>query len=116
MSSESVLGVRCKCGGRLKKGTSEVEFFGIDFGVRPAEICTICGSEYISQEALSEIEGEVRRKGLFGLERKGKVAKSGNSLVVRIPQEIVKSLKIARDVPVTIYPAEKKKIIIEIEG
>lgn len=115
MSSESIFDVRCKCGGRLKKSVTEVEFFGIDFGSREAEICVKCGSEYLSQETMQEVEAEVRRRRLFGLERRGRVAKSGNSLIIRIPQEVVKSLKIKRDQPVTIYPSETDKIVVEIE-
>lgn len=110
------MGVRCKCGGKLKRSTSEVEFFGVDFGVKQASVCTECGSEYISQELMEEIEAEVKKRGLFGLERRGRVAKSGNSLVIRIPKDIVDSLKIKRDLPIVIYPSEPKKLIIEVEG
>jgi hypothetical protein len=109
-------GVKCKCGGKLKRTFTEVEFFGINFGVRPANVCTGCGSEYLSQEVMEEIESEVKRRGLFGLERRGRVAKSGNSLVIRIPKEIADSLKIKRDLPIVIYPSEPKKLIIEVEG
>lgn len=106
--------IRCKCGGKLKNGHTEVEFFGIDFGVRKAEVCTRCGAEYISQELMEELETEVKRRGLFGLERRGHVAKSGNSLVIRIPKEIIDSLKIRRDMPVIIYPSDSKKLVIEV--
>ena len=105
---------RCKCGGKLKSGHTEVEFFGIDFGIREAEICTRCGAEYISQELMEELEMEVKRRGLFGLERRGHVAKSGNSLVIRIPKEITESLKIRRDMPIIIYPSDSKKLVIEV--
>lgn len=108
MTGESILDVRCRCGGRLKKSSAEVEFFGIDFGVKEAEVCTDCGSEYLSQELMEEIEAEVKRRGLFGLERRGRVSKSGNSLVVRIPKEIADSLKIKRDLPIVIYPSEPR--------
>lgn len=115
MSSETILGIRCKCGGRLKKSVSEVEFFGIDFGLKEADVCSKCGSEYLSQEVMQELEAEVKRRGLFGLERRGRVAKSGNSLIVRIPSEIVESLKIRRDLPIVIYPSELKKLVVELE-
>jgi len=93
-----------------------VEFFGIDFGVKEASICSDCGSEYLPQQVMEEVEAEVKRRGLFGLERRGRVAKSGNSLVIRIPREIAKSLKIKRDLPIVIYPSEPRKLIIEVEG
>ena len=93
-----------------------MEFFGIDFGLRRADVCTECGSEYLSQEVMEEVDREVKRRGLFGLERRGRVAKSGNSLIIRIPKEIADSLKIKRDQPIVIYPSEPKKLIIEVEG
>ena len=108
--------MKCKCGGRLKQAFTEVEFFGIDFGVKPANVCTDCGSEYLPQEVMEEVEGEVKRRGLFGLEKRGRVAKSGNSLVIRIPKEIADSLKIKRDLPIVIYPSEPRKLIVELEG
>ena len=115
MKSETTSGIKCKCGGRLKRGFTEVEFFGIDFGVKHASVCVDCGSEYLSQEVMEDIEGEVKRRGLFGLERRGRVAKSGNSLVIRIPKEIADSLKIKRDLPIVIYPSEPRKLIIEVQ-
>lgn len=115
MTSESILDIKCTCGGRLKRSVTEVEFFGIDFGVKEAGVCTQCGSEYLSQELLEEIEVEVKRRGLFGLERRGRVAKSGNSLVIRIPKEIAESLKIKRDLPIVIYPSEPRKLVVEVE-
>ncbi|MBI3023347.1 MAG: AbrB/MazE/SpoVT family DNA-binding domain-containing protein [Thaumarchaeota archaeon] len=116
MTSESVLDVRCKCGGRLKRSATEVEFFGIDFGTKKADVCTKCGSEYLSQELMEELEAEVKRRGLFGLERRGRVAKSGNSLVIRIPKEIADTLKMKRDLPIVIYPSEPRKLVVELEG
>ena len=116
MSSESVSGVKCKCGGKLRRSFTEVEFFGIDFGLKPANVCADCGSEYLPQEVMQEVEAEVKKKGLFGLERRGRVAKSGNSLVIRIPKEIAETLKIKRDVPIVIYPSEPRKLIIEVES
>lgn len=112
---ESLLSIKCKCGGRLKKSTTEVEFFGIDFGIQPCEVCTMCGSEYLSQELVEKIEKEVKKRGLFGLERRSKVTKSGNSLVIRIPKEIAESLRLEKDTNITIYPAEKRRLIVEIE-
>ena len=116
MTSESLSGVKCRCGGHLKRSFTEVEFFGINFGLKQANVCNQCGSEYLPQEVMEEIEMEVKKRKLFGLERRGRVAKSGNSLVIRIPKEIAESLKIKRDLPIIIYPTEPKKLIVEVEG
>lgn len=110
-----MLPIRCKCGGRLKKSTTEVEFFGIDFGINPCEVCTQCGSEYLSQELIEKIEKKVKKRGFFGLERRAKVTRSGNSLVIRVPREIAKSLKLEKDTDITIYPTEKRRLIVEVE-
>lgn len=112
---ETILPVKCKCGGKLKKSKTEVEFFGMDFGIKPCEVCTKCGAEYISQELMEKIEKEVRKKGLFVLERRAKVTRSGNSLVIRIPKDIAESLGLEKDTDIKIYPAEKKRLIVEIE-
>jgi len=112
--NEEDSGVKCECGGRLKRDFTEVEFFGIDFGVKRAKVCADCGSEYLCQETMEEVKSEVERNGLFGLERRGRIAKSGNSLVIRIPKEIAESLKIKRDLPIVIYPSEPRKLIIEV--
>jgi len=71
--------------------------------------------EYLLQELIEKIEKEVKKRGFFGLERRIKVTKSGNSLVIRVPREIAKSLKLEKDTDITIYPTEKRKLIVEIE-
>ena len=71
--NEKDSGVKCECGGRLKRGFTEVEFFGIDFGVERAKVCADCGSQYLSQETMEEVESEVKREGLFGLQRRGRI-------------------------------------------
>ena len=87
---EEILPYKCNCGETLKKSHTQVEFYGIDFGIQDCEVCTKCGSEYLNDETLDEIEKEVKKKGLFGLEKQAHITKSGNSLVIRIPPEIVK--------------------------
>ncbi|MBI2670539.1 hypothetical protein HYX18_00965 [Candidatus Woesearchaeota archaeon] len=113
---EEILSYKCNCGGILKKSHTNVEFFGIDFGIKECEVCTKCDSEYLSDEVLDEIEQEVKKKKLFGLEKQAQITKSGNSLVVRIPPEIVKFSGIRYKDLVRIYPIGKKKIELEIES
>jgi hypothetical protein len=59
LSSENISGVKCKCGGKLKRSFVEIEFFGIDFGIKQANVCSKCGSEYLPQEVMEEVEMEV---------------------------------------------------------
>ena len=55
---------KCSCGGELNRSTVEVEFFRIDFGLKDAEVCTLCGSEYLDQDTMKEIEPKLK-KGIF---------------------------------------------------
>ncbi len=105
---------KCSCGGELKKSKVEVEFFGINFGMRDAEICTSCGSEYLGQDTMKEIEAEVKEKNIFGLERKLSVTKSGNSLVIRIPPEIAEFLGIHYKSIVQLFPVDKDRLEIKV--
>ena len=92
--NEEEVPYKCGCGGSLKKTKVNVEFFGIDFGLRDAEVCMACGSEYLDQETLKEIEKEIKDRKIFALEKKGQITKSGESLVMTIPPEIAKALNI----------------------
>lgn len=117
--AEEILPYKCNCGGILKKGHASVEFFGIDFGVRECEFCTSCGSEYLSDEVLDEVEKEVKKRKLFGLEKQARITKSGNtsslSLVIRIPPEIVRFVGMHYKDLVRVYPRSKNKIEVELQ-
>ena len=105
----------CNCGGKLKKAYTQVEFFGIDFGIRLCEVCNDCGSEYLNDETLQEIEKEVKKRGIFGLEKQARITKSGNSLVIRIPPEIVRFSDIQYNDYVRVYPLAKNKLALDLQ-
>lgn len=91
-----------------------MEFFGIDFGLKDAEVCTRCGSEYLDQETMKEIETIVKERNIFGLERKISVTKSGNSLVIRIPPEIAEYLGIHYKSVVQLFPVDKDRLEVKV--
>ena len=66
---EQVLDYPCSCGGKLKTSFCHVEFYGIDFGERSCEVCTSCGSEFLDDKTLADIEVEVKRKDLRSARR-----------------------------------------------
>ncbi|MBI5392870.1 hypothetical protein HZA96_03280 [Candidatus Woesearchaeota archaeon] len=111
---EEILDYPCSCGGKLKKSFCNVEFFSIDFGERACEVCNSCGSEFLDDATLGEIETEVKKRKIFGLERQIKVGKSGNSLVLRVPPEIAAFTNTTVDKMVRIFPISKNKIEIEL--
>lgn len=86
----------------------------MDFGIRDCEVCTSCGSEYLDQNVLEEIEEEVKGKKIFGLEKNVKVTKSGNSLVIRIPKDIAKFMNLGYMSSVRLFPIEKGRLEVKV--
>ena len=113
---EKILPYKCKCGGILKTSHTEVEFFGIDFGIHDCEVCTKCNSEYLSDEVMERIEEEAKKYKLFGLEKNISITKSGNSLVVRIPPDIARFTNLHYQDRARIFPTQKNKIEIEVSS
>ncbi|MCK4397425.1 MAG: hypothetical protein KAV25_00340 [Methanophagales archaeon] len=111
---EKVLPYNCRCGGKLVEAMISVEHLGIDFGLRKGAVCTSCGDEYISDEVWEEIEKKAKELGLFGLERKVKVRKSGNSLVITLPPDIAEFLSVKPQTLVRLLPLEKGKLEIHV--
>lgn len=113
---EKVLPYKCRCGGNLKKSQCEVEFFGINFGLKACEVCTKCNAEYLDNEIITKIQDEMKKIGIFGLERNLQVAKSGNSLVIRIPKEIADFLGIQAKSLIKLIPLNNKQLQVEVLG
>lgn len=104
----------CRCGGPLVEAPIHVEHLGIDFGVRTGHVCTRCGDEFLTDEVWQEVEDRAKEAGLFGLEKKVEVRKSGNSLVVTLPPKIAKYLGIRRGTTVSLAPSGKGRLEIEV--
>jgi len=98
----------------MKETLDEVEFFGINFGIKKIEMCTKCESKYISDDIYKEVEEKAKELGLFGLERKVKVTKSGNSLVIRIPPDIAKFAGLKYQDILSILPIAKGKFEVKV--
>ncbi|MBI4448412.1 hypothetical protein HY641_00100 [Candidatus Woesearchaeota archaeon] len=111
---ETLLDYPCSCGGKLKRSFCTVEFFGISFGERPCEVCTTCDSEFLDDAVLHDIEAEVKKKRIFGLQEEIQATKSGNSLVFRVPPKIAKFAGITTKTRARMYPADKSRIEIEL--
>jgi hypothetical protein len=98
----------------MKRAQAPIELFGLDFGVREVELCTKCGERFISDETMEEVEEKAKELNLFGAERKVRVTKSGNSLVIRIPPDIAKLTGLEYKSLLSILPTGKGKIEIEV--
>ena len=96
----------------MKKTKIKEYVFGIYLGEYPAEVCTFCKESFTDRETTKKIEERAKKIGIFGLAKKTKITKTGNSLAVRIPKEIINFLKLKEGKETYIYP-EKNRIIIE---
>ena len=98
--------------GSLKKGKIKEEMFGVYLGEFSAEICAKCNESFTDEKTTRLIEDAAKKKGIWGLGKKTKITKTGNSLAVRIPQEIAKFLNLKDGKEAYIHP-EGNKLIIE---
>src|SRR5437870_9245171 len=103
------------CGkGELHRGKVREQMFGVDLGEYPAEICDSCGESFVDQKAMRKIEARAKELGLWGLAKKVSIAKSGNSLVVRIPAELARFLKLKGGEDALVRPEGREKIVVEL--
>lgn len=99
--------------GKLKKGKIKEYMYGIYLGEFPAEICHECNESFTDSATTKLIEQEAKNIGLWGLEKKTKITKTGNSIAIRIPKNIADYLKLKAGKEAYVYP-DKDKLIIEI--
>lgn len=107
---------RCPvCGkGTLRPGTVHEEMFGVDLGKYPGEVCDRCGESFLSSESMHKVEQKAKELGLWGLASKVKIARSGNSLVVRIPSSLARYLKMKSGQEVLVSPEKANRLVLEL--
>ncbi|HIG98398.1 TPA: hypothetical protein HA231_03170 [Candidatus Woesearchaeota archaeon] len=98
--------------GKLKKGSIREVMFGVDLGEFPALVCSNCKESFTDEETTRRIQQIARKKKLWGLGRTTKIAKAGNSMMVRIPKPIASFLRLKIGQETFIHP-EKDKLVIE---
>ena len=102
------------CNGELKEELAEHKEFGISLGKYKGNVCANCGEVFFDSATAKKIQAKSKEFGLFGLAKKTKVAKVGNSLAIRIPKEIADFLKLKKEEEVRIMPKSQKELVIEI--
>ncbi len=98
--------------GELKKGKIKETMYGVYLGEFPAEICTACGESFTDSETTKKIEEAAKKKGIWGLGKKTKISRTGNSLAVRIPKDLADFLKLEEGRDVFIHP-DGQNLVIE---
>jgi len=102
-----------ECGGKIIKKKIEYSIFGVSLGKFPAEVCEKCGETCFDENTSRKMTEIAKEKGLWNLETKTKVGKVGDTLDVRFNKRLIEFLNLKKGEEVTIYPENKKKIIIE---
>ena len=79
------------------------------------KVCEKCGEQWFDEGTSKKIEEAEKKANLFGLYRESKISYSGNSLIVRIPKDIVKFTNLKKESSIIIYPENKNKISVDIK-
>jgi len=98
--------------GILKSGKFKEEMFGVYLGEFPAQICSKCNESFTDEKTTLKIENSAKAKGVWGLGKKTKITKTGNSLAIRIPKKIANFLNLKEGNDAYIHP-DKNKLVIE---
>ena len=99
--------------GELRKGSIKETMFGIYLGEFPAMICGSCAESFTDDAATRQIKEAAKRRGIWGLGKNTRVAKAGNSMVVRIPKPLAEFLHMKVGQDAFVHP-EKDKLVIEV--
>ncbi|MFH1247417.1 MAG: hypothetical protein V1644_03480 [Candidatus Micrarchaeota archaeon] len=102
------------CNGKVKKGKVIEEYLGQKLGEFEGWTCIKCGETLLNEESARMAFNKAKELGLVGLSEKSAIAKSGNSLVVRIKKTLADYLKITEGKEIILYPEGKSKLIVEI--
>lgn len=106
---------RCwECDGKLVIKKIPYDFLGERIGTFPAKVCNTCKEEIFSEETSRKIDKIIKDKGLWGLESRTRIGKSGDSLNVIINKKLAKFMKLKKGEEVLVYPENKKKLIISL--
>lgn len=90
--------------------------FGVSLGKFPAEICGSCKETFLDEAAMTELERRAREAGVWGLGKKLRVVRSGNSLVIRIPAELAERMHLKAGTEVYLHPEGADRIVVDVEG
>ena len=98
--------------GNLRKKEIDERMFGVYLGKFPADVCDVCNESFTDEETTRIIENVAKKKGIWGLGLKTKIAKTGNSLAVRIPKRIAEFLNLKEGEEAYIHP-DADRLVIE---
>lgn len=103
------------CAGELKRRKTTYRYLDIEFGKYDADVCEKCGEAFFTEESSDAIDRRAKELEVWGLKEHTRIGYSGNSLMVRIPKDIVEFMHLKKGEAVTISPVGREKLLIEAE-
>ena len=104
----------CNMGNYKKKKVPYI-FLGENIGSFVGLVCNHCGETLFDSAVSDSIESEVKRRGLWGLRARTKIAEVGNALDVRIPKSLVQFLSLKKGQEIIVEPIDRNKLQIIVE-
>ncbi len=98
----------------MKRGKVREEYLGNFLGEFEGWICPKCSETFLDADSVKKAQVKAKELGLFGLSEKTQIAKSGNSLVVRIKKTLADYLGITEGKQIFLHPEGKNKLVVEI--
>ena len=102
------------CYSKVNAGKIKEEYLGHFLGEFDGWICPKCSETFLDAESVKKAQARAKELGILGLSEKTQIAKSGNSLVVRIKKNLADYLKIKEGGSVYLHPEGKNKLVVEI--
>lgn len=98
--------------GMYQKKNVPYSFLGENIGTFNALVCRHCGETLFESATSDKIEAEVKKRGLWGLRARSKVAEVGNALDVRIPKSLAVFLSLEKGKEVILEPLDRNRLQI----
>ncbi len=102
------------CEGKIRRKKVLYSIGEVSLGNFDADVCASCGEVFFTEAASDAIDAKAKELGLWGLEKKGKIGYSGNSLIVRIPKRVAEFMKLKKGEDIVIKPEDKRRLVIEV--
>ncbi len=102
------------CGnGTLRPKRVHEELFGIDLGTYQGMVCDNCEECFLDGRTMDRMESRAKELGLWGLASRVRIARSGNSPVIRVPASLAKYLNMKKGQEVFLSPEKKRRLGLE---
>lgn len=69
--------------------------------------CFACGEVFTDSSVMEKIEAAAKKKKIWGLGKKTRIARTGNSLAIRIPKELAEYLNLKEGKEAYVHPEDK---------